>query len=138
MSRTPPPAVAGLDHLVLTVASLEATIRFYEDVLGMAARRFEGSDGAPRWALAFGAQKINLHEAGAEFAPHAARPTPGSADLCFLTDRPLEAWLERLAELGVALREGPVARTGAQGPITSIYIDDPDGNLIEIARPAPA
>ncbi|MGM0586117.1 MAG: VOC family protein [Pseudomonadota bacterium] len=134
MSQSPPPAVFALDHLVLTVASPEATIRFYEDVLGMVARRFRGSDSALRWALEFGTQKINLHEAGAEFAPHAARPTPGSADLCFLTDRPLEGWLERLAELGVPVREGPVARTGAQGPIMSIYIDDPDGNLIEIAR----
>lgn len=134
MTRHSPPAVTGLDHLVLTVASLEASCRFYEDVLGMGAERFEGSDGSERRALRFGVQKINLHEAGAEFVPHARAPTPGSADLCFLTDRPLEDWMAHLRACGVALREGPVTRMGARGEMHSLYVDDPDGNLVEISR----
>lgn len=129
-----PPSVLSLDHLVLTVASISGAASFYERALGMTAERFEGSDGTTRTALRFGAQKINLHQEGREFRPHAARPLPGSADLCFLTDRPLEDWTSHLEALGVAVREGPVPRTGARGPMTSIYLDDPDGNLIEIAR----
>ncbi len=100
----------------------------------MAAERFSGSDGSERRALRFGVQKINLHEAGAEFVPHAKAPTPGSADLCFLTDRPLEEWLAHLRACGVEVREGPVERTGARGSMRSIYVDDPDGNLVEISR----
>jgi len=119
-----------LDHLVLTVASIEATTEFYTRVLGMEAVTF----AAGRIALAFGAQKINLHEAGNEFEPKARRPTPGSADLCFIADRPVAAVLEHLAAEGVAVEEGPVPRTGATGPIRSVYVRDPDGNLIEIAE----
>ncbi|MEM6587555.1 MAG: VOC family protein [Pseudomonadota bacterium] len=126
--------VAALDHLVLTVADLPQTIGFYESVLGMIAERFTPSDGTDRWALTFGAQKINLHVAGAEFEPKGKRPTPGSADLCFLSDEPLTEWQTHLEEQGIAVEEGPVRRTGATAPLSSIYIRDPDGNLIEISN----
>jgi catechol 2,3-dioxygenase-like lactoylglutathione lyase family enzyme len=122
--------IAGLDHLVLTVRDLDATVRFYVDGLQMELREF--AEG--RQALHFGAQKINLHVAGREFEPKAERPTPGSADLCFLTDRPLDELAQDLDRLGYPVIEGPVARAGAQGPIVSIYLRDPDGNLIELAN----
>ena len=127
--------VDTLDHLVLTVADLDATCDFY-GVLGMAARRFRAADGTTRHALAFGPHKINLHRAGAEFAPRAHRAAPGSADLCLLSPDPLEDWQAHLAGHGIAVVEGPVARSGATGPIRSIYVRDPDGNLIEIANRA--
>ncbi len=127
--------IQSLDHLVLTVQDLARTTTFYRDVLGMDAVRFSPADGSTRWALSFGAQKINLHEAGSEFDPKADDPTPGSADLCFLSDAPLSAWIEHLGKRGVVIEEGPVSRTGAQGPILSIYLRDPDGNLIEISNP---
>ena len=123
--------ITGLDHLVLTVRDLAATVAFYRDGLGMELRSF----GDGRQALHFGRQKINLHLQGHEFEPKAQQPTPGAADLCFLTDQPLDAVTDRLGALGHAVIEGPVRRTGASGPITSIYVRDPDGNLIEIARP---
>jgi catechol 2,3-dioxygenase-like lactoylglutathione lyase family enzyme len=122
--------IAGLDHLVLTVRDLDATVRFYAEGLGMELREF----GEGRKALHFGSQKINLHVAGHEFEPKAAHPTPGSADLCFLTARPLAEISEHLAALGYPVIEGPVPRTGATGPIRSIYTRDPDGNLVEIAQ----
>jgi catechol 2,3-dioxygenase-like lactoylglutathione lyase family enzyme len=122
--------ISGLDHLVLTVHDLDATVRFYVEGLGMALREF----GDGRKALHFGSHKVNLHVAGHEFETKAAHPTPGSADLCFLTERPLDQISERLAALGCSIIEGPVPRTGATGPILSIYTRDPDGNLIEIAR----
>ena len=118
-----------LDHLVLTVADIDRTRDFYERVLGMEPVVF----GEGRHALAFGAQKINLHEAGREFEPKATVPTPGSADLCFLTDAPVAEVVEHLAANGVEILEGPVRRTGAAGPITSVYFRDPDGNLIEVS-----
>ena len=123
--------ITGLDHLVLTVRDLDATVRFYGEGLGMELREF--AEG--RKALHFGRQKINLHLAGREFEPKAAQPTPGSADLCFLTEHPLAEVSARLASLGYPVIEGPVARTGATWPIRSIYVRDPDGNLVEIARP---
>ena len=122
--------IESLDHLVLTVRDLQATARFYVEGLGMELRAF----GDGRLALHFGSQKINLHLVGREFEPKAAHPTPGAADLCFLTEQPLAEIRARLESLGVAIIEGPVARTGATGPMTSIYTRDPDGNLIEIAR----
>lgn len=128
------PQVASLDHLVLTVADPEATAAFYVRVMGMRDETFRAGDGSLRRALVFGAQKINLHRAGAEFAPHAAAPVPGSADLCFLSATPLADWQAHLAAEGVAIEDGPVARTGATGPILSLYIRDPDANLIEIAN----
>jgi catechol 2,3-dioxygenase-like lactoylglutathione lyase family enzyme len=121
---------------------MDATIAFYAGVLGMTPTSF----GDGRRALIFGYQKINLHRAGAEFEPKALRPSPGSADLCFVLDCTLEEAASRLENAGVAIEAGPVARTGALGPIQSIYLRDPDGNLIELAcyrdarerRPAPS
>ncbi len=122
--------VDSLDHLVLTVADVEATCQFYSRVLGMEVVTF----GQGRKALQFGSQKINLHQHGREFEPKAARPTPGSADLCFLTAVPLADVVAHLQSAGVAIVEGPVQRTGATGPILSVYFRDPDGNLIEVAN----
>ena len=127
------PQVNALDHLVLTVADIDATIAFYRDALGMVAEPFHPVDGSTRWALKFGCHKINLHVAGAEFEPRAARALPGTADVCFLTQVPLAEWQAHLAREGVEVLDGPVARTGATGPITSIYVRDPDGNLLEIS-----
>jgi catechol 2,3-dioxygenase-like lactoylglutathione lyase family enzyme len=121
-----------LDHLVLTVASIEATCDFYARALGMQVETF----GEGRKALRFGDQKINLHQAGREFEPKALRPTPGSADLCFIAATPLEEVTADLQRLGIAIEEGPVPRTGATGPIRSVYLRDPDANLIEISNPA--
>jgi catechol 2,3-dioxygenase-like lactoylglutathione lyase family enzyme len=123
--------VDHLDHLVLTVANIERTCAFYSDVLGMTIETFDEG----RKALRFGAQKINLHLAGHEFEPKALRPTPGSGDLCFIATTPLSAVEEHLADCGVAIELGPVKRTGAIGPMLSLYIRDPDDNLIEIANP---
>ena len=121
--------LSGLDHLVLTVADLDQTIAFYQRVLGMQPVTF----GQGRRALAFGPSKINLHQAGHEFDPKAAHPVPGSADLCLVTSTPLDEVIAHLAATGVMVEEGPVPRTGALGPMTSVYIRDPDQNLIEIA-----
>jgi catechol 2,3-dioxygenase-like lactoylglutathione lyase family enzyme len=118
-----------LDHLVLTVADIDTTVDFYTRVLGMEAVTF----GAGRTALAFGRSKINLHRAGHEFEPKAHRPTPGSADLCLIAEGPLEQVIEDLAAYGVPIEEGPVERTGATGPIRSVYFRDPDQNLIEVS-----
>ncbi|MEQ9258551.1 MAG: VOC family protein [Roseovarius sp.] len=128
------PRLARLDHLVLTVRDMARTVAFYRDVLGMAPQVFVAADGTERHALTYGAQKINLHLHGAEFEPKAAEPVPGSADLCFLSETPLAEWMAHLAGLGVAVEAGPVARTGARGPLVSIYLRDPDGNLIEVSN----
>jgi catechol 2,3-dioxygenase-like lactoylglutathione lyase family enzyme len=122
--------IDALDHLVLTVADVDASCAFYERVLGMRTVSF----GAGRKALAFGTQKINLHRHGHEFEPKAERPTPGSADLCFVTATPLAEAMAHLRACGVELLEGPVPRTGARGPIVSVYVRDPDRNLIEICN----
>lgn len=119
-----------LDHLVLTVANLEATCRFYSNVLGMQIIEFAGG----RKALQFGARKLNLHQAGAEFPPHALQPTPGSVDICFLTSTPMEEVIGHLTAHRIDIIEGPIRRTGAAGPILSVYFRDPDGNLIELAN----
>lgn len=130
------PRLSSLDHLVLTVADIATTAAFYEEVLGMQAQQFTTATGEHRWALSFGINKINLHQAGAEFDPKAHHATPGSADLCFLTESDTDTWIAHLTAQGIHIEEGPVPRTGATGPITSLYIRDPDRNLIEIARPA--
>jgi len=119
-----------LDHLVLTVRDVEATCAFYSRVMHMQPVTFAGG----RRALAFGSQKLNLHPANAPISPHASRPTPGSADLCFITTTPIAEVVAHLQRLGVAIEEGPVRRTGATGPIMSLYFRDPDDNLIEVAE----
>jgi len=122
--------ISHLDHLVLTVADIEKTVDFYTRVLGMQLVTF----GEGRKALAFGNQKINLHQAGHEFEPKAERPIPGSADLCFIVATPLDRVIAHLEAQGVAIVEGPVQRTGATGRIRSVYVRDPDLNLIELSN----
>jgi catechol 2,3-dioxygenase-like lactoylglutathione lyase family enzyme len=118
-----------LDHLVLTVANIEATADFYTSALGMELVTLNG-----RKALRFGKQKINLHQAGNEFEPKAAHPTPGSGDLCFITKAPLEDVISHLTSIHSAIESGPVERSGAVGKMRSIYLRDPDANLIEISN----
>ena len=125
--------ISHLDHLVLTVADIGRTCEFYNRVLGFEIVTF----GPGKKAVAFGQQKFNLHRAGSEFEPKALHPTPGSADLCLITSLPLETVVERLATAGVTIEEGPVPRTGAKGLMLSVYIRDPDQNLIEIASYEP-
>jgi catechol 2,3-dioxygenase-like lactoylglutathione lyase family enzyme len=128
--------ITRLDHLVLTVRDIAATVAFYSNALGMRAVTFGGG----RTALTFGEQKINLHAHGREFSPHAACPAPGSADLCFLMETPLAEVAAHLARCGIPIEAGPVERTGAVSRLVSLYIRDPDGNLIELSNrlPAPA
>ncbi|XP_055744068.1 glyoxalase domain-containing protein 5 [Salvelinus fontinalis] len=125
-----PVQVSHLDHLVLTVKSVPATCTFYSSVLGMEVITFKGN----RKALCFGKQKLNLHQVGQEFEPKALRPTSGSADLCLITSTPLAAVATHLQACGVEIEEGPVERSGAVGPITSLYFRDPDHNLIEVSN----
>lgn len=127
------PTVSSLDHLVLTVRDIATTCAFYESVLGMSVEQFPAADGTQRYALKFGCQKINLHQAGAEFDPKSALPTAGSADLCFLTETSIENWVAHLKAQNISIEQGPVQRTGAQFPILSIYIRDPDQNLVEVS-----
>jgi catechol 2,3-dioxygenase-like lactoylglutathione lyase family enzyme len=122
--------ISHLDHLVLTVANLDTTIDFYTRVLGMSVVTF----GQNRKALVYGSQKINLHELGKEFEPKARQVQAGSADLCFIAAIPLPQVIEHLQVQQVEILEGPVERTGAVGKILSVYIRDPDGNLLEIAN----
>jgi catechol 2,3-dioxygenase-like lactoylglutathione lyase family enzyme len=120
----------SIDHLVLTVKDIDQSIAFYTRVMGMQPVTF----GDGRRALAFGSMKINLHQQGNEFEPKAQFPTPGSADLCFITPVPLQELVSHLSSCEVAIIEGPVQRSGAAGPILSVYFRDPDMNLIEVAN----
>ena len=120
----------SLDHLVLTVADIDATTRFYEQVLGMEHR--VSSEG--RHALHFGSQKINLHQKDHTFEPKAVVPTPGSADLCFLTDLSIERFLSHLKQNNLEPLDGPVSRQGARSRLISVYVRDPDGNLVEVSN----
>jgi catechol 2,3-dioxygenase-like lactoylglutathione lyase family enzyme len=122
--------IERIDHFVLTVRSLEATLSFYERVLGF---RREARPDAPA-SLKFGRQKINVHERERTFEPKAARPTPGAGDFCLITLRSMDEVVAHLKDCGVTLVLGPVARIGAEGPMTSVYFRDPDANLVEIAR----
>ncbi|MGF1799971.1 VOC family protein [Vibrio gigantis] len=122
--------ISHLDHLVLTVKDIEVTVDFYQRVLGLKPIQF----GEGRLALSFGNQKINLHQLGKEFEPKAKRVQAGSADLCFVTNTPIVEVVEHIQAQGVVIEEGPVPRTGAMGKIVSVYIRDPDGNLIEISN----
>jgi catechol 2,3-dioxygenase-like lactoylglutathione lyase family enzyme len=119
-----------IDHFVLTVADIEVTCDFYARVLGMDIVTF----GEGRRALSFGTQKINLHQQHREFDPKAKQPTPGSGDFCLITSVPLDDVVTHLEHCNVEIEEGPVARTGAQGAIRSVYFRDPDGNLVEVSN----
>lgn len=122
--------IERIDHIVLTVKDLEETCQFYSRVLGMKVVTF----GEDRRALAFGGQKINLHQHGKEFEPKAKTPIPGAIDLCLITETPIEDVVAHLQSVGVAIEQGPIQKTGATGPILSVYFRDPDGNLIEVSR----
>jgi len=122
--------ITHLDHLVLTVSNIETTIDFYQCILGMKKHVFADN----RVALTFGNQKINLHQAGNELEPKANTPSPGSADLCFVIQSPLPVAMQHVRDCGIEILEGPVARTGATGPVMSFYFRDPDLNLIELCH----
>ena len=122
--------IEAIDHIVLTVKDINASCEFYVRALGMRVTSFCDD----RKSLSFGVQKINLHQYGQEFEPKAKKPTPGSADLCFVTGVPLSEVIEHLRVNGVEILEGPVQRTGAVGPIKSVYLRDPDGNLVEVSN----
>jgi catechol 2,3-dioxygenase-like lactoylglutathione lyase family enzyme len=121
-----------IDHIVLTTRDKEGCIRFYRDVLGMQLEKFR-TPTEERLALKFGKQKINLHEWGKEFAPRAHVAAPGTLDLCFIASVPLETVVDRLKQKNIPILEGPVAKTGALGPMMSVYVRDPDLNLVEIS-----
>jgi len=123
-----------IDHIVLTVFDVDRTIDFYSRVLGMEPVTFAGG----RRGLAFGRQKLNLHQAGREFEPKALNPAPGAIDLCFIASTVLEDVIAELREQQVSIIEGPVAKTGALGPMMSVYFRDPDGNLVEVSNYADA
>ena len=119
-----------IDHIVLTVFDIDRTLDFYSRVLGMEPVTFAGG----RRALSFGRQKLNLHQAGREYEPKALKPAPGAIDLCFIATTPLDRVIASLREANVAIIEGPVAKTGAMGPMQSVYFRDPDGNLVEVSN----
>lgn len=122
--------LTSLDHLVMTCRDIEATLYFYHHILGMEIETFLKG----RKALHFGEQKINLHEYGKEFEPKAHCPKPGALDLCFITKDPIDEWIKHLKAHQIHIEEGPIERTGAQSKLLSIYVRDPDQNLIEIAN----
>ncbi|MBC3877366.1 VOC family protein [Undibacterium sp. FT79W] len=122
--------ISRIDHIVLTVADIDVTCQFYSQVLGMDVVTF----GEGRKALTFGQQKLNLHQAGKEFEPKASRPTPGSVDLCLISETPVNQVVSELEAAGVKVTEGPIQRTGATGSIVSVYFRDPDQNLIEVSN----
>ena len=126
-----------IDHLVLTVADIEATTRFYERALGFAREVFRGPDGQRRHALKFGSQKINLQDASTVTPTKAGRPTHGSGDFCLIAAVPLAEVVAHLRAQGIAIEAGPVPRTGAVGALSSVYFRDPDGNLVEVAEYVP-
>ena len=120
-----------IDHIVLTTRDREGCVRFYTEVLGMKLESFK-TPSETRWALKFGSQKINLHEWGKEFTPRAHVAAPGTLDLCFIAAVPLEEVMQKIRSFKIEM-EGPVAKTGAMGPIQSVYVRDPDLNLVEIS-----
>ena len=124
-----------IDHVVITVSDINKSIDFYTNVLGMELNDFVSSlDNIKRKSLKFGNQKINLHENLKPFKPHAINPTPGSMDICFLSMKSLDQWMRIFKNSEIQIEEGPVTKTGANGPLKSIYIRDPDNNLIEISN----
>ncbi|MEC8677878.1 MAG: VOC family protein [Candidatus Margulisiibacteriota bacterium] len=130
MGISPILKITSIDHIVLTVKDINKSLYFYETILGLKKEIFNQN----RIALTFGNQKLNLHEYKHEIKPHELIPTPGSIDLCFLTESNISESIKYIQSNGINILEGPVQRTGANGPITSFYINDPDGNLIEIAQ----
>ncbi len=135
LSQVKKPEIQSIDHVVIQAGDMPTTIKFYTKILGMTHSEFQSpTGGLVRHSLQFGAQKINLHDAKAPFLPHARNPTVGSVDLCFITQQPIGDWQQYLANCKIVIEDGPVCKTGANGPLLSIYIRDPDGNLIEIAN----
>ena len=127
--------ISAIDHIVLTAQDMDKTIYFYCEILGMTLQRFSPPDGsADRLAVLFGQQKINLHDASSPYIPHARCPVAGAVDICLLSDVTVENWCKRFEEFSVSIENGPVAKTGTMGPLWSIYVRDPDGNLIEISN----
>ena len=129
------PDIHSIDHIVMQAVDVPETIKFYTEILGMTHSEFQPpTGGSVRQSLHFGAQKINLHDAGSPFWPHAGNPAAGSVDLCFITQQSLDDWQQHLTECGIVIEYGPVRKAGANGPLLSIYIRDPDENLIEISN----
>ncbi len=128
--------ITSIDHIVLTSKDVDKTIEFYTKVLGMTLERFlVANEKNERLALKFGNQKINIHDANSPFSPHAEYPTSGSIDICFLSRIDLKEWSKIFATNNIAIENGPIRKTGATGPLMSLYVRDPDGNLIEISNP---
>ena len=127
--------ILSIDHIVITVSDMKKTIHFYCDILGMEINQFYSkSDNTYRKSLKFGKQKINLHETSNPYKPNAEVALPGTLDICFLTDEPLSHWIKIFNKNNVTIESGPILKTGAIGPIESIYVRDPDKNLIEISN----
>ncbi len=127
--------ILSIDHIVITISDMKKTIHFYSDILGMEINQFYSkSDNTYRKSLKFGKQKINLHEASNPYKPNAEVALPGTLDICFLTDEPLSHWIKIFNKNNVTIESGPILKTGAIGPIESIYVRDPDKNLIEISN----
>ena len=125
----------NIDHVVITVSDINKSIDFYSNILGMQLQEFLSStDNVKRKSLKFGKQKINLHEASKPFKPHANNPIPGTMDICFLSEINIDDWIQIFNKFNVRIEDGPVQKTGANGPIRSIYVRDPDKNLIEISN----
>ena len=125
----------NIDHVVITVSDMNKSIDFYSNILGMELHEFLSStDNVKRKSLKFGKQKINLHEASKPFKPHAINPIPGSMDICFLSEINIDDWIKIFNKFNIKIEDGPVKKTGANGPIRSIYVRDPDKNLIEISN----
>ena len=126
--------IQSIDHIVMQASDVPETVKFYTEILGMNHSEFQPPTGGVRQSLHFGEQKINLHDAESPFQPHARNPAAGSVDLCFITQQPLGDWQQHLTNCGIVIEDGPVRKTGASGTLLSIYIRDPDGNLIEISN----
>ena len=129
------PDLHSIDHIVMQAFDVPETIKFYTEILWMTHIEFQPPTGGPaRQSLHFVAQKINIHDVSAPFVPHARNPVAGAVDLCFVTQQSIGDWQQHLAKCGIAIEVGPVRKIGANGPLLSIYIRDPDGNLIEISN----
>ena len=125
----------NIDHVVITVSDINKSIDFYSNILGMELQEFSSStDNVKRKSLKFGNQKINLHESSKPFKPHAINPIPGAMDICFLSEINIDEWIKIFNKFNIKIEDGPVKKTGANGPIRSLYVRDPDKNLIEISN----